>query len=105
MIIIVLIDMNQLYLHVCNDDEYQCSNSQCIPRSFFRDDTNNSDCLDQSDEIIIKPSSFVEIMRFSITVPTFTFEDTSCVKSLRAPVYDRIFLTSSCVGVRQDLLS
>ncbi|CAF3528930.1 unnamed protein product [Rotaria sp. Silwood1] len=41
----------QLEINECNDNEYRCTNGQCIPQSFFRDDRNTPDCLDGSDEI------------------------------------------------------
>ncbi|CAF4625660.1 unnamed protein product, partial [Rotaria sp. Silwood2] len=41
----------QLEINECNDNEYRCTNGQCIPQSFFRDDINTHDCLDGSDEI------------------------------------------------------
>ncbi|CAF4405138.1 unnamed protein product, partial [Rotaria sp. Silwood2] len=43
----------QIEINECNDNEYRCTNGQCIPQSFFRDDSNTSDCLDGSDEIPI----------------------------------------------------
>ncbi|CAF3557059.1 unnamed protein product [Rotaria sp. Silwood1] len=30
----------QLEINECNDNEYRCTNGQCIPQSFFRDDSN-----------------------------------------------------------------
>ncbi|CAF5173032.1 unnamed protein product, partial [Rotaria sp. Silwood1] len=37
---------------ICDgDNEYRCTNGQCIPQSFFRDDINTPDCLDGSDEV------------------------------------------------------
>ncbi|CAF4136103.1 unnamed protein product [Rotaria sp. Silwood2] len=42
----------QLEINECNDNEYRCTNGQCIPRSFFRDDDNTPDCLDGSDEVL-----------------------------------------------------
>ncbi|CAF4400089.1 unnamed protein product [Rotaria sp. Silwood2] len=41
----------QLEINDCEDDEYRCSNGQCIPYAFFRDDSLTPDCLDGSDEV------------------------------------------------------
>ncbi|CAF1225711.1 unnamed protein product [Rotaria sp. Silwood1] len=40
----------QLEINECNDNEYQCTNGQCIPMSFFKDESSTPDCLDGSDE-------------------------------------------------------
>ena len=40
----------QLEINKCKDDEYRCSNGQCIPQSFYHDDIVIPDCLDGSDE-------------------------------------------------------
>ncbi|CAF5105339.1 unnamed protein product, partial [Rotaria sp. Silwood1] len=39
-------------IHVCNDNEFRCTNGQCIPISFLNDDADISDCADRSDEFM-----------------------------------------------------
>ncbi|CAF5019916.1 unnamed protein product, partial [Rotaria sp. Silwood1] len=46
----------QLEINECNDNEYQCTNGQCISVSFFRDNIYPPDCLDGSDEYYSFPS-------------------------------------------------
>jgi hypothetical protein len=40
----------QLEMNECQDNEYRCTNGQCIPQSFYLDDYLTPDCLDESDE-------------------------------------------------------
>ncbi|CAF3844781.1 unnamed protein product [Rotaria sp. Silwood1] len=40
-----------LEFNVCNDNEFQCQNGQCIPLELYHDDPFNPDCLDGTDEI------------------------------------------------------
>ncbi|CAF3851051.1 unnamed protein product [Rotaria sordida] len=46
----------QLEINECNDNEYRCTNGQCIPKSFFRDNRDIPDCIDTSDEYGIEDS-------------------------------------------------
>ncbi len=39
-----------LEFNVCNDNEFQCQNGQCIPIELYYDDPLNPDCLDGTDE-------------------------------------------------------
>ncbi|CAF1277967.1 unnamed protein product [Didymodactylos carnosus] len=39
----------QMEINECNDDEYRCTNGQCIPLFFFYD--KNIDCQDATDEV------------------------------------------------------
>ncbi len=41
----------QLEMNQCNDNEYRCSNGQCIPWEYYRDSFEQSECLDQTDEL------------------------------------------------------
>jgi hypothetical protein len=43
-------DCVQLEINICNENEFQCHNGQCIPIELFRNDEFNPDCLDGSDE-------------------------------------------------------
>jgi hypothetical protein len=88
------------YFKMCNDNEYQCSNGQCIPRVFFHDQI--SECSDQSDEIIPEQRTQWREKIFR-EEPTFTTEDTSCVKSHNMQ-WDYTYLTSSCVQERAIIL-
>jgi hypothetical protein len=66
----------QLEIHQCHDNEYQCSNGQCIPITFFKDDPNIADCLDQSDEEIrFELSGYDESF---LGEPSFKYEDVIC---------------------------
>jgi hypothetical protein len=71
----------KLEINECNDNEYQCSNGQCIPKKFHRDGKNIFDCIDGSDETLTDRSS--------------GYEYTICKGSP---------LTSSCVIKRKYLL-
>ncbi|CAF3229581.1 unnamed protein product [Rotaria socialis] len=82
----------QLELNECNDDEYRCTNGQSISRSFVRDYTRTSDCIDGSDEVRINSE---QQNKFKTLSPSFEVDDRTCSFS---------FLTSSCVGTRNDLL-
>ncbi|CAF3237514.1 unnamed protein product [Rotaria sp. Silwood2] len=82
----------QLETNQCKDDEYRCTNGQCIPWSFFRDDTNASDCVDRSDEVSRRYDKF---NKCNTDKPSFECEDITCRHT---------FLTNSCVVPRQRLL-
>ncbi|CAM4873275.1 unnamed protein product [Rotaria socialis] len=82
----------QLEYNECKDNEYQCTNGQCIPASFFQDDIDTPDCLDGSDEV---SSRTYRKGRCVKDVPLFECEDMSC---------EGTFLTTSCVEGRANLL-
>ena len=42
----------ELEMNECNDDEYRCSNGQCIPWEYYTDGSEKTECLDRSDEIL-----------------------------------------------------
>ena len=69
----------QLEIHQCNENEYQCSNGQCIPKAFFRDDSRISDCIDQLDSIDYVEYYSIIDSRPSSREPTFLIEDMSCI--------------------------
>ncbi|CAF0926998.1 unnamed protein product [Rotaria sp. Silwood1] len=62
----------QLEINECNDNEYRCTNGQCIPQSFFRDDRNTPDCLDGSDEISL---NFEHSYKCNRGIPSFECEE------------------------------
>ncbi|CAF3637697.1 unnamed protein product [Rotaria sp. Silwood1] len=82
----------QLEINQCNDNEYQCTNGQCIPQSFFRDDSNTPDCVDGSDEPFVLTS---QLSKCSTDEPSFECEERTCQAT---------FLTTSCWRQRGDLL-
>ncbi|CAF3543872.1 unnamed protein product [Rotaria sp. Silwood1] len=82
----------QLEINECNDNEYRCTNGQCIPQSFFRDDSNIFDCLDGSDEILMNIEQNYKCNR---DIPSFKYEEKICQYT---------FMTSSCVHQRKILL-
>ncbi|CAF0859967.1 unnamed protein product [Rotaria sordida] len=43
-------DCWKIEIQVCQDDEFQCSNGQCIPMAFHYDDNTTNDCVDTTDE-------------------------------------------------------
>lgn len=43
-------DCFQLEMNICNEDEFQCHNGQCIPMEYFSNNPANPDCLDGTDE-------------------------------------------------------
>jgi hypothetical protein len=93
----------QIEIHQCNENEYQCSNGQCIPKPFYNDDRNIPDCLDQSDELY-SHKIFTLLPFPSADEPAFASEDISCVKthSLRIGLYS---MFSSCSYDRRELLA
>jgi hypothetical protein len=82
----------QLQMNECNDNEYQCSNGQCIPKIFYQDDKNIFDCLDGSDEILYLLDLTNPCHQ---NQPIFGCEDRICKEKS---------LTSSCVNKRKYLL-
>ncbi|CAF3941186.1 unnamed protein product, partial [Rotaria sp. Silwood2] len=65
----------QLEVNDCEDNEYRCTNGQCIPYTFFLDEEAMPDCLDGTDEIRYLYS---ELYRCSDKEPTFACEDVTC---------------------------
>ena len=41
----------QLEMNECNENEYRCSNGQCIPWEYYHDGSDHSECLDRTDEL------------------------------------------------------
>ncbi|CAF1047754.1 unnamed protein product [Rotaria sordida] len=62
----------QLEINECGNDEYRCSNGQCIPYVFFHDDSLVPDCLDGSDEV---PMYYDKRGNCDKSEPTFACED------------------------------
>ncbi|CAF3995869.1 unnamed protein product, partial [Rotaria sordida] len=65
-------DCWKIEIHVCQDDEFQCSNGQCIPMAFYRDDDTSSDCADMTDERSPQPEAS---LRFIYKQPSFISEE------------------------------
>ncbi|CAF5022495.1 unnamed protein product, partial [Rotaria sp. Silwood1] len=82
----------QLEINECNENEYRCTNGQCIPKSFFQDDIYAPDCFDGSDEF---QESVVTLASCDALMPSFKCEDVTCRYSP---------LTSSCVKKRENLI-
>ncbi|CAF2569368.1 unnamed protein product [Rotaria sp. Silwood2] len=82
----------QLEMNECNDNEYRCTNGQCILQSFFRDDINTPDCFDNSDEV---PKSVAELKKCNSAIPSFECQEKTCRNT---------FLTKSCEEERKNLL-
>ena len=63
----------QLEMNTCTNNEYRCSNGQCIPQEFFQDDRLIPDCLDQTDET---KHGYEQICD---SIPTFQCEEQTCL--------------------------
>ena len=63
--------------NLCNEDEFRCHNGQCIPLTFYRDDSLNPDCMDGTDE----PMNSENNKRCYIDL-AFRCEDTSCYSQM-----------------------
>ena len=93
----------KLEINQCAKDQYRCSNGQCIPFVFFRDNHHLPDCLDGSDEIQNDDQSQDDC---SIALPTFACEDVTCTIYRSTESYQyRTLLTSSCERERNHLLA
>jgi len=88
----------QLEINECEKNEYRCTNGQCIPLTFFRDDPLIPDCLDGSDEIL---ENNHRQFYCNSAEPTFQCEDIIC--GTRSHM-NMGHLTSSCVEERGLLL-
>ncbi|CAF3345369.1 unnamed protein product [Rotaria sp. Silwood2] len=88
----------QLEVNDCEDDQYRCINGQCIPGTFFRDNTAIPDCLDGSDEYFKATDNRAN---YAIAEPVFECEDITCTHSHR---FWKRPLASSCVIKPSDLL-
>ena len=86
-------DCWQLETNECKDDEYRCSNGQCIPQSFYHDARYPADCIDGSDEITGPGWTPGTCHRYE--QPSIRCEDIVC---LNGPV------TTSCPDERNNLL-
>ena len=79
----------QLEINECKDDEYQCANGQCIPKSFHTDHSFTPDCLDASDAMSMYGQTNMLCERFA--EPSFSCDDVLCTT---------LFGLGSCVNVR-----
>ena len=86
-------------LHECGENEYRCMSGQCIPQSFFRDDSYTPDCWDGSDEIRKKKDDLVNCQT---NEPAIACEDLTC--TLHRPSFTMFLITSSCEKQRNILL-
>jgi len=80
----------QLEINECNDDDYRYPNGQCIPKSFYLDDFDTPDCLDQSDEYQRRQNLYENQGE-----PSFICEDVTSISD---------GLTSFCLKQRPELL-
>ncbi|CAF4581754.1 unnamed protein product, partial [Rotaria sp. Silwood2] len=88
----------QLEINECEENQYRCTNGQCIPLTFFRDDYIIPDCLDGSDEILKNNHRHSYC---NIAEPTFQCEDIIC--GIHNHLYQAPW-TSSCIEDRTFLL-
>jgi hypothetical protein len=81
----------QLEINECQENEYRCENGQCIPESFYLNGDVNPFCLDKSDAI----GRNFNVQLCDANELSFGCDDMTC---------DHLFLTSSCVAKREDLI-
>ncbi|CAF0822461.1 unnamed protein product [Adineta steineri] len=93
----------QLEIHQCNENEFQCSNGQCVPKSFVHDDQQFPECIDMSDEINDATCRVLNDVLVS-EEPVFAKEDISCVKCNRGLTEKDKFVTSSCENTREKFI-
>ena len=86
-------------LNECGENEYRCMNGQCIPQSFFRDDSYTPDCWDGSDET---GHNHKRTPHCRSIEPSFACEDIACLN--RASVRAESTITSSCDHSRHLML-
>ncbi|CAF1447931.1 unnamed protein product [Rotaria magnacalcarata] len=79
-------------MNECEDDEYRCTNGQCIPQSFVQDDSNTPDCVDGSDEFRMTSTASTNCEK---RIPSSECEDR---------IRQYTLLTNSCVQERKNLL-
>jgi hypothetical protein len=82
----------ELEMNECKENEYRCTNGQCIPKSFYLDDAYAPDCLDGFDEGL---RDYIQQGWCGGNEPLLICEDMTCSFT---------FLTSSCTKKRQYLL-
>ncbi|CAF1257004.1 unnamed protein product [Adineta ricciae] len=85
-------DCWQLEINECEDDEYRCTNGQCISKIFLRDDPTFPDCRDGSDESL---GTANENNLCDEKQPLFKCEDVQCTGRTR---------TGSCWSHRQRVI-
>jgi hypothetical protein len=61
----------QLEMNQCDDNKYRCANGQCIPREYYRDGSEQSECLDRTDEL-----QFLNVICYQN--PRFQSEEHTC---------------------------
>ena len=102
----------QLELDRCAEDQYRCSNGQCIPREFLNDDPYNPDCLDATDEDQFHQVSYQWArMAQCYRDPSFRCEETAYYQRPASFVcgdgqVDHLFIriASRCANRRDELL-
>ena len=97
------IGCDDLDTNECNDDEYRCANSFCIPSDFFNDDTHNPDCMDASDE-----KQDYALYDYSVKChfdPTFRCEERSCRDQRQDACGDGQCGRGRCENARDTTLS
>ncbi|CAF1403365.1 unnamed protein product [Adineta ricciae] len=67
------VDCWKMEMNICGKHEYQCRNGQCIPEEYLLDDLWNSECLDNTDELVMHLP-----MLKCITDPAMRCEDRMC---------------------------
>ena len=85
-------------IYKCKENEFQCHNGQCIPKSFTFDNTDFPDCFDGSDESWLVGATFYDKIIFE---PTFVYEDVLCLWPNKL---DQSLWTRSCFKQRHRLL-
>ena len=88
----------QLEINTCQHDEYRCVNGQCIPRAFYRDESQIDECIDGSDQRSIRLWEHLYYQQYE--QPAFGLDETlcrfghfspSCVKSRHEAIVESIY--------------
>ena len=66
----------ELEMNECSEDEYRCSNGQCIPWVYFLDGSRKTECLDRTDEYFFSTGDCYKN-------PMFRCEEHTCRRGLQ----------------------
>ena len=66
-------DCWQMEINDCLENEYRCTNGQCIPQSFYNDKHETPDCFDSSDVLL---GSDTDLCKYKL--PNIACEDIRC---------------------------
>ena len=88
----------QLEINECNENEFRCQNGQCIPRSFFGNNNKTYECLDGTDELIIRARYDIQ----DIIGPPYKLEGMFCGKTYQHRREARIECQYECLDFEES---